>query len=188
MNEEKRNYGMERPFYRPRIIYAPYPFHMMQEEYSQMTPYGMMPPMSWPLMEYPPEVVDEDSEMDFWRNMYPEKMKRIQSAVDEACDKIDYDGSPMYDEYPDQMTLQRIAMMIYDTLMEEDEFHMNMDNQMQQEQQPMTLESSQMKDKRRPCPPNKPCNPWLRDIVDVLLFEEMRRRRMGRRHNRRYRW
>ena len=79
---------MERPFYRPRILYAPYPFHMMQEEYSQSPSY-----MSWPMMQYPPTVVDEDSEIEFWKEMYPDKMKKIQNYVEETCDKLDYDGS-----------------------------------------------------------------------------------------------
>lgn len=189
MSEKKRNSQMERPFYRPRILYAPYPFHMMQEEYSQSPSY-----MSWPMMQYTPTVVDEDSEIEFWKEMYPDKMKKIQNYVEETCDKLDYDGSAMYDECPDKVTLYRISTMIYDMLMDDEEFQMEigedemepeMDDEMEE-----SLESSQLKGKRppKPRPPKKPHNPWLKDIIDVLLFEEMHRRRWGRKNYRGRNW
>ena len=163
---------MEKPFYRPRIMYAPYPFHIMQEEYSQMPPY-----MPWPMMEYPPEVVDEDSEIEFWKSMYPDKIKKIQTCIEETCNKMDYEGSLMYDECPDKVALYRISTMIYDMLMEDEEFRMGEERS----EEEMDLESSQ-KRPPKPHPPKKQKNPWLRDIVDVLLFEEMHRRRCGRRN------
>lgn len=186
---------MGKPFYRPHIMYAPYPFHMMQEEYSQMPPYSQMPSYSqmppyqaWPMMEYPPEVVDKDSEIEFWKGMYPEKMKKIQTFVEEACNKMDYEGSAMYDECPDKVTLYRIATMIYDMIMEEEDFDMGMDETT--DEMDDSLESSQVRGQRpsRPRPPKRPKNPWLRDIVDVLLFEEIHRRRCKRNNCRGRRW
>lgn len=179
---------MEKPFYRPRIMYAPYPFHIMQEEYSQSPSY-----MPWPVMEYPPTVVDEDSEVEFWKSMYPDKMKKIQDYVEETCDKLDYDGSAMYDECPDKVTLYRISTMIYDMLMDDEDFQM--ENEMEDEMETEdgmedSFEANQFKGKRppRPRPPKKPSNPWLRDIVDVLLYQEMHRRRCGRRNCRSRSW
>lgn len=67
----------------------------------------------------------------------------------------------------------------------EDEMEPEMDDEMEE-----SLESSQLKGKRppKPRPPKKPHNPWLKDIIDVLLFEEMHRRRWGRKNYRGRNW
>ena len=42
------------------------------------------------------------SEMDYLRGLYPSAAKRKQVLAEEACDLLEYPGSPMYDEYPDR--------------------------------------------------------------------------------------
>lgn len=42
-------------------------------------------------------------EIEYFQGMYPESMKMLQAYVSAECDKMEYQGSPMYDEYPDQM-------------------------------------------------------------------------------------
>lgn len=47
------------------------------------------------------------SEMDYLRGIYPSAAKRKQVLAEEACDLLEYPGSPMYDEYPDREFLYR---------------------------------------------------------------------------------
>lgn len=51
---------------------------------------------------------DEARDMIYMRKMYPQTMMEIQSVVDDECDKMEYDGSLMFDEYPDRLMLERL--------------------------------------------------------------------------------
>ena len=42
------------------------------------------------------------AEMDYLRGLYPISAKKNQILAEEACDLLEYPGSPMYDEYPDR--------------------------------------------------------------------------------------
>lgn len=46
------------------------------------------------------------------RYLYPVEVMSIQSQVEEQCDRMEYDGSLMYDEYPDKVSVQSIADQI----------------------------------------------------------------------------
>ena len=38
--------------------------------------------------------------------MYPEAAKRLTPYVEEACDRMEYEGGILYDEYPDQLMMR----------------------------------------------------------------------------------
>lgn len=48
------------------------------------------------------------AECDYFKGLYPQSVRRHQALVEEACDRLDYAGSPMFDEYPDRETVYRI--------------------------------------------------------------------------------
>ena len=52
------------------------------------------------------------SEMDYLRGIYPSAAKRKQVLAEEACDLLEYPGSPMYDEYPDREFLYRELLKV----------------------------------------------------------------------------
>ena len=52
------------------------------------------------------------SEMDYLRGLYPSAAKRKQVLAEEACDLLEYPGSPMYDEYPDREFLYRELLKV----------------------------------------------------------------------------
>lgn len=52
------------------------------------------------------------SEMDYLRGLYPSAAKRKQVLAEEACDLLEYPGSPMYDEYPDLEFLYRELLKV----------------------------------------------------------------------------
>lgn len=48
-------------------------------------------------------------DIEYFQSFYPESMKRLQAYVAAECDKMDYQGSPMYDEYPDRVMINRMC-------------------------------------------------------------------------------
>ena len=44
--------------------------------------------------------------------LYPAEVGKIQREVEEACDRMEYDGSLMYDEYPDKVQVEAMARKI----------------------------------------------------------------------------
>ena len=52
------------------------------------------------------------SEMDYLGGIYPSAAKRKQVLAEEACDLLEYPGSPMYDEYPDREFLYRELLKV----------------------------------------------------------------------------
>ena len=109
-------------------------------------------------MAYPTPLLFDDERIDrrdfeYMKSMYPETAKRILPYVEEECDRMEYDCSMMYDEYPDKLQLLLRGRKIYDQA-EKDE-----DN------------------------PGE----WLRDLIQVMLYQEIYKRRSDRRkYNRKY--
>lgn len=56
----------------------------------------------------------QEKEFQLMKSYYPETVRKLQDKVEEECDRMDYPGSPIYDEYPDRMTLERICRKISD--------------------------------------------------------------------------
>jgi hypothetical protein len=43
------------------------------------------------------------------RYLYPIEVMEIQGMIEECCDRMEYDGSLMYDEYPDKVSVEAMA-------------------------------------------------------------------------------
>lgn len=54
----------------------------------------------------------QEKEFQLMKSYYPETARILQERVEEECDRMDYPGSPIYDEYPDRMTLERLSSKI----------------------------------------------------------------------------
>lgn len=102
----------------------------------------------------------ENRDLEYAKEMYPKTFSKIQEQVEKECDRQEFAGSMMFDEYPDQLSVRRIANQIFD----------------------------EIKKQERNCKKNcikYPDNQWLKDIITVLLLNEMCRRRQKRRPNQR---
>lgn len=69
------------------------------------------------LMQPELQLVDEKELMedrDYLLQLYPAKARLIMVLVEDECDKLEYEGSPMFALYPDRETLLGIAGRIYD--------------------------------------------------------------------------
>jgi len=60
-------------------------------------------------------------DLEYLQQMYPNDIKRYQKRIAEILDKADYEGSMIYDEYPDRYSLQALAKSIYRILEKEEE-------------------------------------------------------------------
>lgn len=132
-------------------------------------------------MMYPtPFLFDDDRtderDYEYLKSMYPEMAKRIMPYVEEECDRMEYEGSMIFDEYPDKLQLRLMCGRIYDHVMESEKFD-------EVKEESVEAEQNRPRPGRRP-PGRRPDN--VRDLVELLLFEELRRRRRnGRRERRR---
>ncbi|MCM1558210.1 MAG: hypothetical protein NC123_01485 [Butyrivibrio sp.] len=82
-------------------------------------------------------------DLEYLQQLYPDDVKRCQRRVAEVLDKADYEGSMIYDEYPDRCSLRALAGSIFTIMKKEEE------------------------------------NPPSEDMIQVLLFNEIYKRRHG---------
>ena len=135
-------------------------------------PYYMTYPMPF-LFDHEKEA---DRDYEYLRSMYPELAKQIIPYVEEECDRLDYEGSMIFDEYPDKLQLRLICSRVYEKVMEQEkikEFSLE-DNQIQ-EQVRRPVRSRRKPDR-------------IRDIIELLTFHELMRRRNRHREQQRRRY
>lgn len=63
--------------------------------------------------------IDEDmllEDLEYLQQMYPMYAKRYQVIINDYLDKMDYDGSLIYDQYPDRWQLERMVRSILNTI------------------------------------------------------------------------
>lgn len=92
---------------------------------------------------------------------YPEASAYVQAFVEDACDRLDYEGSFIYDEYPDKWTIERTCQRICRDI-----------------QESSFVESMQ---RRR-----RPNEGLLGELVGALFCQEMHNRRCRRRRLKRF--
>ncbi|MGI6095973.1 MAG: hypothetical protein ACOYBL_11175 [Lachnospiraceae bacterium] len=110
---------------------------------------------------YPQELERElalEEDMQKMKSYFPKTAARIQEKVETLCDRMEYDGSFLYDEYPDRFMMGRMCDYICKQMEEE-----------QKEMQEQALHAQ-----------------GLRELVEVLFFHEMHHRRCRRGRCRRF--
>lgn len=55
---------------------------------------------------------EEISDRDYFRQMYPETVKRYLRVIVEVLDRMDIPGSYIYDEYPDKIRIERLSEIV----------------------------------------------------------------------------
>lgn len=77
-------------------------------------------------MAYPFAIDDQKEDkilrdLAYFNQLYPAKAKILQRRVAGIVDKMDYETSMIYDEYPDKMRLVRLAETILDIICKEEQ-------------------------------------------------------------------
>ncbi len=78
-------------------------------------PYFMTYP-GYPKKEYEAALLQD---MEYLQQMYPGTLKKYMSRVAEILDRVDYEGSMIYDEYPDRYSISNLADSIVRTMKQE---------------------------------------------------------------------
>ena len=48
-------------------------------------------------------------DFEYFSMLCPGKLRGIQAEVKAVCDRLDYQGSPIYDEYPDRVAMEQLS-------------------------------------------------------------------------------
>lgn len=99
-------------------------------------------------------------DMEYLQQTYPAKVRVYQRRVAEILDKLDYEGSMIYDEYPDKYQLQRLAGTVTEMLKKEDD-----------RQEAATQEQKAGFEEWWRC---------MENLLQVLVCDEIYKRRHGR--------
>lgn len=135
--------------------------------------------------EYDEYSNDRKIDMDYesMKSMYPEMCKRIQMYIDEECNRLDYEGSAMYDDMVDAELIEIIVDRINERLKDEgilDGMHINEvdvnENDVNEEEE--KLEATQYYRYVL----------WPRELVKVMLLNDIFGRRYRRHFRRRNRY
>lgn len=147
------------------------PYEMAPNPTFRQQDAGQLPfYMTYPEYGYENEA-DMERDVEYMKGMFPKKAKVIQKNVEDMCDKLEYEGSMLYDEYPDRVMLRKYSSDIYDKVKYLEE----------EEEEPEEEDVFAMS---RSCTNCR--NPFLQDLIDVLFFNEINRRRCRHRGCRRY--
>ncbi|MCD8366258.1 MAG: hypothetical protein LUC83_10740 [Clostridiales bacterium] len=89
---------------------------MFDRQGSEKVPFYMAYPMRNAFLD------EEEYERDCRRlqRMYPQDARRIQAVVERECDKMEHEGSMMFDEYPDRLLVRLLCRSIYRELCDSD--------------------------------------------------------------------
>ena len=109
--------------------------------------------MTFPLPMYYQEEDSIIRDLEYLQQMYPAEAKRYQKMISSILDRLDYEGSMIYDEYPDRWQLYKLSMDILDRIKTEDK----------------------KKEEEERVPPEK--WEWMGDMIQILLFYEIYKRR-----------
>lgn len=114
-------------------------------------------------MVYPMPLAYDDEKIErrdfeYMKSLYPDAAKRVLPYVEEECDRMEYPCSMMYDEYPDRLQLRMMCSRIYEKVQAQEKLYFKTDNV-----------------------------DWLRNLIEVMLYQELYKRRQDdRRAKRRF--
>ena len=72
--------------------------------------------MAYPLPLYYQQEDSVTRDLEYLQQMYPMEAKKYQKIIAETLDRIDYEGSMIYDEYPDRWEIYRLTQIIVDKI------------------------------------------------------------------------
>lgn len=72
--------------------------------------------MAYPLPLYYQEEDTVTRDLEYLQQMYPQEAKKYQKIIVDTLDKLDYEGSMIYDEYPDRWQIYRLTQVIVDKI------------------------------------------------------------------------
>lgn len=72
--------------------------------------------MTYPMPLFYQEQDTVTRDLEYLQEMYPVEAKKYQKVIAEILDRLDYEGSMLYDEYPDKWQIYRLTQITVDKL------------------------------------------------------------------------
>lgn len=131
-------------------------------------------------------------DFEYFKSLYPQEAKRLQLFVEAVVDEVDYEGSPIYDAYPDRLFVEQLTSQADKRAREEggtrtgmrisDVMELEGNGYRMWEPRSMHAQELSMQEWGRPPqgpppPPPPPPPPEQWDLVNVLLMHELQQRR-----------
>ena len=125
----------------------------------------------------------EQMDFEYMKSMYPDTAKRILPYVEEECDRMEYENSMVYDQCPDKLQLRLMCRRVYDNVRkhermffgdEEDAGLSGLDGDQETGISGTAREREHGRDGRSK-------SPSLRDFIEVMLYQELYKRRCDHR-------
>ena len=113
--------------------------------------------MSYPLPMYYEQEDTVARDLEYLQQIYPTEAKKYQKTISKILDTIDYDGSLIYDEYPDRWRLYKLSRDILERIKKE-ETELSKENP-----EPEIIPEEKWE--------------WVFDMIQILLYYEIYRRR-----------
>ena len=142
-------------------------------------PYYMAYPMPFSYDDERTERMD----FEYMKSMYPDAAKKILPYVEEECDRMEYENSMVYDQCPDKLQLRLMCRRVYDNVRkhermffgdEEDAGLSGLDGDQETGISGTAREREHDRDGRSK-------SPSLRDFIEVMLYQELYKRRCDHR-------
>lgn len=182
--------------------------YFFQMQQLRQMPYSLM----YPYPDLYMSEMETERDLQYLQQMYPTDAKRMQKKVEEELDKLEYEGSMMYDEYPDRVSMLLICDRIEKALAREDaerqaKEEADRGTDMRPEMRPganADMRNDMGADMRSDMETDEDMNAMdmrrrgrgdrddprfdrgRRNLLEVLLFNEMHKRRCKRRQCRRF--
>lgn len=109
--------------------------------------------MTYPLPMYYQEEESIIRDLEYLQQMYPAEAKKYQKVIAGILDRLDYEGSMIYDEFPDKWQLYKLSKDILERIRKEEE-----------KEDPEVAASPEKWE-------------WMGDLIQILLFYEIYKRR-----------
>ena len=133
-------------------------FLRMQQSDTPKVPFYM----SYPMQNLYLTEMEYEKDMDRMKELYPRDVSRIMDVIEDECDKMEYEGSLMFDEYPDRLQLLLLCRRIYNRAKEDET-------------------------KKDEAKEGEETGEWLQNLIQVMTYQELcQRRRENRSMRRKY--
>ena len=120
----------------------------------------------------------ERRDIEYLRSMYPDIPKRLLPYVEEECDRMEYENTMVYDQYPDKLQLKLMCRRICDNVGRHERLSFG---DIGSGDCACGCSADQNAEGERRQSGNHIEAQSLRDLIEVMLYQEIYRRRCDHR-------
>ena len=135
--------------------------------------------------------MQDEADLARLKELYPMRVRQILEEVEHVCDSMEYEGSVMFDEMPEKQRIMELTDGIEQKM--QDKMTQWEEELQRQQEEDIYVMNHPMAPPQPPYPSQPPRPPypprqvnWFRDLIQVLLQDEMYHRRCRNRNCRRW--